>query len=718
MSDEVIQSKYELDVSDYVEGVKKVTSETEKLIEKTEDVGKETEKVKDKSKSSWEMVAIGINSALEIGKKFIDIMAGVVNKLIEFRDAADDYGDAIDGVNLQLKNMGMYTENLSNNLIDNANALEKNSNYTNTAILEGTKMLLTYNNLGEDVLPSATQAMLDMSSVMKMDLTSSAQTIGKALQDPINGLGLLTKQGFHFTEQQKAMIEQLVNENDMFGAQKIILGEIDKAFGGHAKLQKDELETLAISWKNFKKVIGNIVKPALDGIATQFSSILSDITEILKKGEEAKKIANGKTGEVTTEALKQQIADKRKEIEDYKAQIAEKKQSLGKVSDAVDEGIREQIKNLENEITTRVKMINAIGAEISRRDDLSKKQEAANKKAKKEEEEAAARAEAEKARLKDIEDRRQKRVKDRGSKTYSDTYGSIYSEGGIEKTQAQIVEGNVDYEISQEKITKDANEKLKKTPKKYVDPMSRFGEGEEDYQIKVEVAGYEAKEDLKSLKEIEDKKYEKEYNAYYKHIERIQKLAEKEREQKERAVKRIEKLNERMAKSYEDVRDVSIQALADVILGEQKSLGEYALILSDRLAQRLSYIAAESTVEALWETAQGFADLAVGNAAAAGIHFSSAEGYAVTASAAGLGAFAAASASRGLHGAGYGNEEKQTTETTKESETESIQTASAKALEDKETIYISSNDWKKMAFYNIDAINEALASGKSLKLKK
>lgn len=717
MSDEVIQSKYELDVSDYIESIVKATLETQKLLNKTEDVGKETEKVKDKSKTSWTIVAVGINQALEIGKKFIDVMAGVVNKLLEFRDAADDHADAIAGMNLQLKNMGIYTDNLSDKLIKNAEALEKNSNYQTTSILEGTKMLLTYNNLGEDVLPAATQAMLDMSAVMKMDLSSAAQTIGKALQDPVTGLGLLSKQGFHFTEQQKAMIEEMVKANNVLGAQNIVLDEINLAFGGHAALQKDSIDQLKNSWISFKEVLGTVAQPAVDTLADILSTFNTNMTFLIKYYQDSKKIKSGDVTEVTKDDLGLHLSNLKREIEASKKEL----EMLNTVPDAYKDNTL--IAKIEKEIELKDKLISKIEKELKYREIKSKDQDVINAKIKKETEEAAARAEAEKARLKDIEDRRQKRVKDRGSKTYSDTYGSIYSEGGIEKTQAQIVEGNVDYEISQEKITKDANEKLKKTPKKYVDPMSRFGDGEEDYQIKVETSGYEAKKDIKSSIEKEKQEYEKQYNAYYKHIERIQKLAEKEREQKERAVKRIEKLNERMAKSYEDVRDVSTQAIEDVLLSEQKSLGEYALILSDQLAQKLAHISAEATVESLWETAQGIAALA----ATGGVpttkstgHFAAAAAYGQTATAAGLGAFAAASASRGLHGAGYGNDENSNNSSSSatNTETELIQTASAKALEDKETIYISTNDWKKMAFYNIDAINEALASGKSLKLKK
>lgn len=692
MSDEVVQSKYELDVSDYVDGIKKVISETERLVEKTEDVGEETEKVKDKSKTSWATVAIGINQALEIGKKFIDIMAGVANKLIEFRNVADDEQDSVEAMNLQLKNMGIYTENLSQKLIANSKTLEDNSNFMTAAVNEGTAMLLTFNDLSEDILPAATQAMVDMSTVMKTSLTSSAQTIGKALQDPINGLGLLTKQGFHFTEQQKAMIEQLVNENDILGAQKIILEEIDKAYGGHAKLQKDELESLSISWKNFKSVIGTIVKPALDGIATQFASILSNITEILKKGEEAKKIAAGKSGELTTEALQKQISDKRKEIDNYKTQINEKKQELGKVSDSVDEGIREQIKNLENEITARVKIINMIGAEISRRDDLSKKQDEANKKKKKDEANAAALAQ-EKA--------------DRASQEDKDfevmfTNTQDLSKQSTDSFIAKEPKTNNELQLSDKEYGAE-------TPDEHKEKLRKQKEDDLDYTIKLN-ADIQAREDEALQASLESQRLAGEEQ---------QRMQDRHLKNKKSYLKQIKSMNDEMKNSYKDVRDVTKGAIEDVLLGEQESLAEYGKILADKLAARMASIASEATIQSLWETAQGIAALANPiTAPTAKGHFSAAVAYGQVASAAGLGAFAAASISRGLAGESKNDESSNNSSSTTNTETESIQTASAKALEDKETIYISANDWKKMAFYNIDAINDALASGKSLKLKK
>lgn len=75
-------------------------------------------------------------------------------------------------------------------------------------------MLLTFTNIGGEVFPKATETLLDMATAMSGGmtpgaeaLTSQAIQLGKALNDPINGITALTRVGVTFTEGQKNMIE-------------------------------------------------------------------------------------------------------------------------------------------------------------------------------------------------------------------------------------------------------------------------------------------------------------------------------------------------------------------------------------------------------------------------------------------------------------------------------------------------------------------------------
>lgn len=105
-------------------------------------------------------------------------------------------------------------------------------------IQRGQNMLLTFTNIKE-TLPDATQTMLDMATAMGTDAESGAVALGKALNDPIAGISALSRVGVTFSEDQKKVIERLVETGDVAGAQKVILAELNKEFGGSAQAAAD-----------------------------------------------------------------------------------------------------------------------------------------------------------------------------------------------------------------------------------------------------------------------------------------------------------------------------------------------------------------------------------------------------------------------------------------------------------------------------------------------
>lgn len=115
-----------------------------------------------------------------------------------------------------------------------AGSLSQNSRFSDDAIQSGENLLLTFTNIGSDVFPMATQAMVDMATAMGTDAKSGAIQLGKALNDPVAGISALSRVGVSFTDDQKKMIEQMVKAGDVAGAQKVILAELNKEFGGSA----------------------------------------------------------------------------------------------------------------------------------------------------------------------------------------------------------------------------------------------------------------------------------------------------------------------------------------------------------------------------------------------------------------------------------------------------------------------------------------------------
>lgn len=145
---------------------------------------------------------------------------------------------------------------------DLATSLSKVTAFEDDAIKSAEAMLLTFTKIGKDTFPTATETALNMSAALGQDLQSSAIQLGKALNEPIQGVTALRRVGVQLTDEQEKSIKKFMEQNDIASAQKIILQELQTEFGGMARALAD---TPAGKMQQVANEIGN-VKEALGGI--------------------------------------------------------------------------------------------------------------------------------------------------------------------------------------------------------------------------------------------------------------------------------------------------------------------------------------------------------------------------------------------------------------------------------------------------------------------
>jgi len=128
--------------------------------------------------------------------------------------------------------------------------MARSSTLASAAVQGGLARLLAYTNIQGDAFTRAAQATLDMSAALRIDMTSAAETLGRALDDPINGLGALSRQGFKFSAEQKALIQSFMDVNDVAGAQGVILESIESVYDGAALAARNTLGGALTALKN------------------------------------------------------------------------------------------------------------------------------------------------------------------------------------------------------------------------------------------------------------------------------------------------------------------------------------------------------------------------------------------------------------------------------------------------------------------------------------
>jgi hypothetical protein len=144
-------------------------------------------------------------------------------------------------------------------------------------------MLLTFTNVKKQAFEPALQAILDMNTALGKGpegLTSTAIQVGKALNDPTKGLTALQRVGVTFDKGQVKRIKQLQKEGKTYEAQKIILAELNKEFGGSFLAQGNTTAGKVAKFNDaiddLERALAETLLPALGNVADALSTFLRD----------------------------------------------------------------------------------------------------------------------------------------------------------------------------------------------------------------------------------------------------------------------------------------------------------------------------------------------------------------------------------------------------------------------------------------------------------
>jgi phage-related protein len=105
--------------------------------------------------------------------------------------------------------------------------------------------------------------------------------IGKALNDPVRGMTALRRVGVTFSETQKAQIKNYVAHNNLLAAQRVILKELTREFGGAAAAAADPAQKGMVAWHEFKEELGTKLLPVLTQVLLAILPLLPTIVKIV-----------------------------------------------------------------------------------------------------------------------------------------------------------------------------------------------------------------------------------------------------------------------------------------------------------------------------------------------------------------------------------------------------------------------------------------------------
>lgn len=172
-----------------------------------------------------------------------------------------------------------------------ATRLSNLSGIDDEVVAKSENMLLTFRNIrneggrGGDIFDQTAKAAVNMSAAFEaagksLSPTDAALQLGKAINDPIKGMTRLQRVGVTFSDQQVELVKRLQESGDMMGAQRVILRELRKEFGGQAKSQADPITRMSTTFHNLAENIGALFLPAIDRFANRMSKLGRDLQAI------------------------------------------------------------------------------------------------------------------------------------------------------------------------------------------------------------------------------------------------------------------------------------------------------------------------------------------------------------------------------------------------------------------------------------------------------
>lgn len=178
------------------------------------------------AKSACERLAMGLTVISQVYMT----ASIVVEKITTAVRATVDAYSAQEQAEIRLQTTLKATQNAvgmsASELLDLADSLQKVTAYSDQEIIAVEGILAATRKVGRDVMPEATNAVLNMAAAIGEEATLAAERLAQALADPAGEIESLKEAGIQLTEAQSENVKGVQEQNGIYSAQKIILKEI------------------------------------------------------------------------------------------------------------------------------------------------------------------------------------------------------------------------------------------------------------------------------------------------------------------------------------------------------------------------------------------------------------------------------------------------------------------------------------------------------------
>ena len=258
-----------------------ILADTRNAVRELKRVQEETQRIQ-KQTLTFAKIATTINAVSAAWNVLRSTISSVARTLSSLASAAKTQIDAERKLEAVLRATGGAAGLAAEELKAYAAELQGITNFGDEATIEAMALLATFTQIRGPIFKDAIAVMQDMSAVLGQSLTQGAIKLGKALNDPIAGITALRQVGVSFNEQQMEQIRLLQESGDLMAAQRIILDELNRAFGGAAKALADPATQMKNAWGDVQEQLGEIFLRIWQALGKLLLPVLQSFIEYMQ----------------------------------------------------------------------------------------------------------------------------------------------------------------------------------------------------------------------------------------------------------------------------------------------------------------------------------------------------------------------------------------------------------------------------------------------------
>jgi len=219
-------------------------------------------------------------------EKAMEALTGAVHSgIAEFKDNTQIQAQT----QAAIKSTGGVAHVTARQIDELGQSLSNLSGVDDEVIRQGENVLLAFQNIrnfagkGNQIFTEATKATLDFAVRSGRSVQAAAVAVGRALQDPAKAAGSLRRAYVVLTASEKAAIDSAVKHGDTLKAQRLIIADLEKRYGGAAAAAGKTLPgALNVLRERFKDLVGSgigLVAPALTKAAVGLAGFVRKLSE-------------------------------------------------------------------------------------------------------------------------------------------------------------------------------------------------------------------------------------------------------------------------------------------------------------------------------------------------------------------------------------------------------------------------------------------------------